>query len=352
MEIDSKKFADVQLNRVVSPLVILEENEEQNENPKAGKAFSGNPLRPQTFADYPGQEKVKNNLEIFVRAAKLRKHTLDHVLLHGPPGLGKTTLAHILANEMRVPFYNTSGPSIDKPGDLVGILMSLEKNSLLFIDEIHRLSIQVEEVLYSAMEDFYVDIIIGQGQASRSMRMDIAPFTLVGATTRVSLLSRPLQNRFGIQERLEFYRLDALVEIIKRNCTILDIEIDDGGALELAKRSRGTPRISNRLLKRVWDFAAVEGQDKITEQLAASSLSRLEIDHLGLDRSDRAILEAILTKHQGGPVGLDTLAATIGEERSTIEEVFEPYLVYLGFLARGPRGRILTELGRAHLQGK
>ncbi|MBP9708437.1 MAG: Holliday junction branch migration DNA helicase RuvB, partial [Oligoflexales bacterium] len=214
------------------------------------------------------------------------------------------------------------------------------------------LSIQVEEVLYSAMEDFYVDIIIGQGQASRSMRMDIAPFTLVGATTRVSLLSRPLQNRFGIQERLEFYRLDALVEIIKRNCTILEIEIDEGGALELAKRSRGTPRISNRLLKRVWDFAAVEGQDKITEQLAASSLSRLEIDHLGLDRSDRAILEAILTKHQGGPVGLDTLAATIGEERSTIEEVFEPYLVYLGFLARGPRGRVLTELGRAHLQGK
>ncbi|MBP9707905.1 MAG: AAA family ATPase, partial [Oligoflexales bacterium] len=219
VEIDSKKFADVQLNRVVSPLVNLDESEELNDNPKAAKNLSGNPLRPQTFADYPGQEKVKNNLEIFVRAAKLRKHTLDHVLLHGPPGLGKTTLAHILANEMQVPFYNTSGPSIDKPGDLVGILMSLEKNSLLFIDEIHRLSIQVEEVLYSAMEDFYVDIIIGQGQASRSMRMDIAPFTLVGATTRVSLLSRPLQNRFGIQERLEFYRLDALVEIIKRNCT-------------------------------------------------------------------------------------------------------------------------------------
>lgn len=344
MDIESKKTEDIQFNRIVSPQTI------DNDSDLAEHAGNSQlSLRPTRFSDYPGQDKVKANLQVFVKAAKKRGKALDHVLLHGPPGLGKTTLAHILANELAVPFYNTSGPSIDKPGDLVGVLASLEENALLFIDEIHRLSIQVEEILYSAMEDFHVDIIIGQGQASRTVRMPVAPFTLVGATTRVSLLSRPLHNRFGIQERLEYYNTDSLVHIIKRNCELLDIHIEAQGALELARRSRGTPRIANRLLKRVWDFAEVEGHSIIDETISKMALNRLEIDEFGLDRSDRAILETIAVKHDGGPVGLDTLAASVGEEKSTIEEVFEPYLVYQGLLARGPRGRYLTEAGKRHI---
>lgn len=306
-------------------------------------------LRPTRFEQYPGQEKAKENLKVYVKAALRRDNPLDHVLLHGPPGLGKTTLAHIVANELGVPFYSTSGPSIDKPGDLAGMLAGLEEGALLFIDEIHRLSIQVEEVLYSAMEDFVIDVVVGQGTSARSVRMPIAPFTLVGATTKMSHLSRPLISRFGIQERLEFYDDNSLIEIISRSAKILDIDLHDDGAVQIARCSRGTPRIANRLLKRVWDFAEIEGDHVIDQKIAKQALERLEIDQFGLDRTDREILKVISERYNGGPVGIDTLAVTIGEERSTIEDVFEPFLVHQGFLARGPRGRFITDKGMNHI---
>ncbi|MEY4631110.1 MAG: hypothetical protein RIQ81_1230 [Pseudomonadota bacterium] len=307
-------------------------------------------IRPQAFDDYPGQESVKENLRTYVAAAKRRNEPLDHILLHGPPGLGKTTLANIVATELGVPFVSTSGPAIDKPGDLVGILTSLQPGSLLFIDEIHRLSIKVEEILYSAMEDFAVDMMIGQGPSARSVRMDVAPFTLAGATTRVSLLSRPLLGRFGIQERLDFYNEEALCRIISRSASILGIKIDHVGAQEIAGRSRGTPRLANRLLRRVWDFAEVHGDGVVNRELASEALKRQGMDGLGLDRIDRLILETVYHQYDGGPVGIETLAATLNEDRATLEEVYEPYLVHRGYLARGPRGRYLTDHGRRHVE--
>ena len=306
-------------------------------------------IRPMRFSQYPGQDTVKENLKIYVKAALRRESSMDHVLLHGPPGLGKTTLAHIIANELGAPFYSTSGPSIDRPGDLAGILAGLDKGSLLFIDEIHRLPIQVEEVLYSAMEDFVIDVVVGNGSSARSVRMPIAPFTLVGATTKVSNLSRPLISRFGIQERLEFYGVDSLVEIITRSAQIMSITIEKDGALQIAKCSRGTPRIANRLLRRVWDFAEVEGDQVIDEVIAQRALMRLEIDQGGLDRTDRELLRILVERYDGGPVGIETLAITIGEEKSTIEDVYEPFLVHEGFLCRGPRGRFITEKGKAQV---
>lgn len=307
-------------------------------------------LRPQSFADYPGQEKAKENLKIFVQAARMRKQTLDHVLLHGPPGLGKTTLANILAKELKVPFYSTSGPAIERPGDLAGILASLEQGSLLFIDEIHRLSINVEEVLYSAMEDFSVSVIVGQGPTARTVNMDIAPFTLVGATTKISSLSKPFLNRFGIQERLEYYEVNALMSILQRSARCMDLHLDESGAQEIARRSRGTPRIANRLLRRAADFAQVINAPSIDKQIAHKALTSLEIDEFGLDRLDREILFIISERYRGGPVGIETLAITLGEESATIEEVYEPFLVYQGFISRGPRGRSLTESGKLLVQ--
>lgn len=306
-------------------------------------------LRPSSFEDYPGQDFVKENLKTYVQAALKRKKSLDHVILHGPPGLGKTTLAHIIAKELDVPFHLSSGPAIDKPGDLAGILAGLEENALLFIDEIHRLPIQVEEVLYSAMEDFCMDLVIGQGPTARTIRMPIQGFTLVGATTRLSSLSRPFLSRFGIQEKLDYYDELSLVYILNRSARVLGIELTQEGSLELAKRSRGTPRIANRLLKRVWDFVEVAGKTHIERDIVQYALNRLDIDAYGLDRTDREILRAILEKYEGGPVGIETLAATLGEEKTTLEEVYEPYLVHKGFLRRGPRGRSLTNLGRTHV---
>ena len=306
-------------------------------------------LRPTNFDEYPGQHQTKENLKVYVHAAKLRGTSLDHVILHGPPGLGKTTLAQIIAKELGVPFLCTCGPAIDKPGDLAGMLASLEPGSVFFIDEIHRLSIQVEEILYSAMEDFHIDIMIGQGPTARSMRMPLNSFTLIGATTRLSLLSRPLLGRFGIQERLDYYDEESLIKIIKRSAMILGISLENEGASELAKRSRGTPRLANRLLKRTWDFAAVFGKNAITKDIADLALEKQEIDYRGLDKTDRLILKTILERYEGGPVGIETLAATIGEEKSTLEDVYEPFLVHRGFLSRGPRGRSLTDEGKKHL---
>ncbi len=304
-------------------------------------------LRPSSFDDYPGQVFVKENLKTYVQAARARQRCLDHVILHGPPGLGKTTLAHIIANELAVPFHQTSGPAIDKPGDLAGILAGIEANSLLFIDEIHRLNIQVEEVLYSAMEDFCIDIVIGQGPTARTVRMPLQPFTLVGATTRLSSLSRPFLSRFGIQEKLDYYDDESICLILNRSARVLGIQLSQEGALELACRSRGTPRIANRLLRRVWDFAQVAGKSQVERAIVEFALRRLDIDRYGLDRTDREILRTISEKYGGGPVGIETLAATLGEEKSTVEEVYEPYLVHRGFIRRGPRGRSLTDLGAA-----
>lgn len=305
-----------------------------------------NLLRPKTFHEYPGQDHVKTNLKVYVEAASKRKSPLDHVILHGPPGLGKTTLAHIIAHELGVPFYNTSGPSLDKPGNLAGILVGLKEGALLFIDEIHRLSIHVEEVLYSAMEDFSIDLIVGQGQTARSVNLPVVPFTLVGATTKLSSLSRPFLSRFGIQEKLDFYDPEALAEIIKRSAKILSIEINEAAAVDLAKRSRGTPRIANRLLKRVFDFASLESKGVIHSEIVAYALSRLDIDQWGLDRMDREILSVILHKYSGGPVGIETIAVTLGEERATLEEVYEPFLIHSDFIMRTPRGRCLTDKAR------
>lgn len=306
-------------------------------------------LRPRKLSEYIGQDKVKENLSIFIKAALSRGEALDHVLLYGPPGLGKTTLAGIVANELGVNFRVTSGPAIERSGDLAALLTNLGERDVLFIDEIHRLSRSVEEVLYSAMEDFALDIIIGKGPSARSIRLDIAPFTLIGATTRAGALAAPLRDRFGVISRLEYYSPDSLNVIIKRAAEILNISIDEHGATEIARRSRGTPRIANRLLKRVRDFAQIEGNGIITEQIADQALQKLEVDKEGLDHTDRRMLETMIRKFAGGPVGLDTLAAAISEETDTIADVYEPYLLQLGFLQRTPRGRVVTAAGYAHM---
>lgn len=323
------------------------ENPHYDQNHSQGQ---WSPIRPQSFKDYPGQNSVKENLKIFVKAAQIRGEPLDHVLLHGPPGLGKTTLARIVSYELGAPFYTTSGPALAKPGDLAGIVASLEKGSVLFIDEIHRIPIQVEEILYGAMEDFSLDFVVGHGQGAQTMKMSIEPFTLIGATTRMSMLSKPLQTRFGIQERLEFYEHQSLVEIICRSAKILNCNILEEGASEIARRSRGTPRVANRLLKRVWDFALVEQQGLIDRELTQRALTQLKIDQEGLDDMDRLFLLSLRDKFQGGPVGIENLAVTIGEDKQTLEDVFEPYLIFRGFVVRSTRGRMLTSLGRAHIE--
>lgn len=305
-------------------------------------------LRPQNLKQYIGQDKVKANLEIFIEAAKLRQEALDHVLLYGPPGLGKTTLATIIANEMGVNIRTTSGPAIERPGDLAAILTALEPGDVLFIDEIHRLPRSIEEVLYPAMEDFCLDIVIGKGPSARSIRLDLPPFTLIGATTRAGAISAPLRDRFGVLARLEYYKVDQLTSIVKRTAELFETEISDEAASEIGRRSRGTPRIANRLLRRVRDFAQVKGNGIIDLSLAHEALERLQVDRLGLDHIDHKLLKGIIEKFRGGPVGLDTIAATIGEERETIEDVYEPYLLQIGFLQRTPRGRVVTRVVYEH----
>ena len=323
-------------NRIVSPDYFYEDTAELS-------------LRPTTLADYIGQDKVKENLNIYIKAALQRKEALDHVLLYGPPGLGKTTLSGIIARELGVNLRVTSGPAIEKQGDLVAILTSLNEGDVLFIDEIHRLSRNVEEILYPAMEDFSLDIILGKGPSARSIRLDVPHFTLVGATTRSGQLTAPLRDRFGVLLRLELYTPEQLAQIVTRSAGILGIGIDHDGALEIASRSRGTPRIANRLLKRVRDIAQVEYNGEITEEVARAALARFEIDELGLDDFDRKMLSTIINAYSGGPVGLDTLAAAMGEEAVTIEDVYEPYLMQIGFLTRTARGRCVTKLAYDHL---
>ena len=323
--------------RVIAPEYISDDNEIETS------------LRPHTLEEYIGQKKAKENLKIYIEAAKNRHESLDHVLLYGPPGLGKTTLAGIVANEMGVQIRVTSGPAIEKPGDLAALLTSLNDGDILFIDEIHRLSRSIEEVLYPAMEDFALDIIIGKGPSARSIRLDLKRFTLIGATTRAGQLSAPLRDRFGVILRLELYSPTELAKIVKRSAGILKIEAEHDGALEIASRSRGTPRIANRLLKRARDYAQVMGNGIITVESAQNALERMEIDELGLDLVDRNLLRAMIENYNGGPVGLDTIAAMIGEEAVTIEDVYEPYLMQLGFLTRTPRGRKVTALGYRHL---
>ena len=306
-------------------------------------------LRPKNFNEYLGQREAKDNLNIYIQATKQRGEALDHVLLYGPPGLGKTTLAGIIANELGVNFRITSGPAIEKAGDLAAILTNLDEHDVLFIDEIHRLSRSVEEVLYSAMEDYALDIIIGKGPSARSVRIDLPKFTLVGATTRAGALAAPLRDRFGIVSRLEYYKQEELEFIVTRAADILNIGIEKAGASEIARRSRGTPRIANRLLKRVRDFAQVVGDGVITADIADDALKRLHVDKMGLDRIDRRVLKCIIENYDGGPVGIETIAAAVSEERDTIEDVYEPYLMQLGFLGRTPRGRVATKLAYDHL---
>ena len=324
-------------NRIVSTSFSAEDSDTESS------------LRPKSLDDYIGQEKVKENLKVYIDAAKMRNDPLDHVLLYGPPGLGKTTLSNIIANEMGVNIRVTSGPAIEKTGDLVALLTSLEKGDVLFIDEIHRLSRTVEEILYPAMEDFAVDIIIGKGPSARSIRLDLPKFTLIGATTRAGQLTTPLRDRFGVVLKLELYTPEELATIVSRSASILGIDITEQGAYEIASRSRGTPRIANRLLKRVRDFAQVKGKDIIDNEIAQYALDRLEIDELGLDSTDKRMLETIIKFYDGGPVGLETLAATIGEEAITLEDVYEPYLMQIGYLSRTPRGRCVTRLAYEHL---
>ena len=306
-------------------------------------------LRPKTLKEYIGQEKAKGNLEVFIQAAKMRSEPLDHVLLHGPPGLGKTTLSNIIANEMGVNIRITSGPAIEKPGDLAALLTNLAENDILFVDEIHRLNRSVEEILYPAMEDFAIDIIIGKGPSANSIRLDLPRFTLIGATTRAGQLSAPLRDRFGVTLRLELYTPEELALIVTRSAGILEVPIEAEGAMEIAKRSRGTPRIANRMLRRVRDFAQVKAGGVITREVADSALTALEVDHLGLDAIDRRMLGSIIEHYGGGPVGLETLAATINEEAVTLEDVYEPYLMQMGFLTRTPRGRCVTRRAYEHL---
>ncbi len=305
-------------------------------------------IRPRILDEYIGQEAVRGQLEIFIGAAKMRTEALDHVLLYGPPGLGKTTLSHIIAQEMGVSIRQTSGPVLERPGDLAAILTNLEPNDVLFIDEIHRLGSVVEEVLYPAMEDFQLDIMIGEGPAARSIKLDLPPFTLVGATTRAGLLTSPLRDRFGIVQRLEFYSIEELTTIVKRSASLLKVDIDEGGATEIARRSRGTPRIANRLLRRVRDYADVKADGKISDDVADLALSMLDVDKQGFDLMDRKLMQTMIESFDGGPVGLDSLAAAIGEERGTIEDVLEPYLIQKGYMMRTPRGRVATKNAYLH----
>ncbi len=306
-------------------------------------------LRPKLFDEYVGQTKVREQLEIFIGAAKMRNEAMDHVLLFGPPGLGKTTLSHIIAHELGVNLRQTSGPVLEKPKDLAALLTNLEKNDVLFIDEIHRLSPVVEEILYPALEDFQIDIMIGEGPSARSIKLDLQPFTLVGATTRAGMLTNPLRDRFGIVSRLEFYTSQELARIVKRSANLLNVPTDEEGGFEIARRSRGTPRIANRLLRRVRDYADVKGKGRITLEIANKALAMLDVDPQGLDIMDRKMLEAVIHRFDGGPVGLDNIAASIGEERDTIEDVIEPYLIQQGYLQRTPRGRIATLAAYRHL---